>query len=197
MNLSIIIPFNKDRGWLSKAIESVEKQTEPCELILSKSDNTCAVNLARGLDQVKTEYYAVLAEDDYLHPHFAERMLKGIGDAAMSFSDAWRIDPKGNTKLWRSAYHGHNDLLGGTLIHGGAVMYHTETVRRLGGYDETLTTAEEYDLHLRMSFNGCKFAYVGYPLYYYRLHGDNKSKITRANRSERKTYINQIRDRYR
>lgn len=196
MKLSIIIPFVKDRGWLSKAIESVEAQTVPCELILSQSNASCAVNLQKGLDRVQTEYYAVCADDDWLHPKFAERMLEGIEDADLAFSDAWRWRGD-NSTIYRSSYYGLNDLIKGTRIHGGAVMYRTETVKRLGGYDTELTTAEEYELHLRMSYEYCTFTYVGFALYNYRIHGDNKSMVKRGKTAERKAYINEIRSRFR
>ena len=210
--LSIIIPYNRDRGYLSQAIKSVERQSAHVKLILAKGDGTCAENLQKGLNQVKTEFYSVLAEDDWISEDFSKRMLitdeiyneldniadssQGTSTADLYYSDAYQM--KGNQrKLYRGAYYGHADLLKSTKIHGGAVMYRTESVRKVGGYDTTLTTAEEYDLHLKMSFNNMKFAYVNFPLYFYRIHAENKSKITRANKAEREAYINEIRNRYR
>lgn len=208
--LTIIIPYNVDRGYLEKALDSVNRQSVPVKLILQQGDKTCAENLADALEKVDTEFYAVLAEDDWLHEDFAKRMLEAHnntivlgsmdwrinGEKALYYSDAYQMKPGGRV-LWRAAYHGHADLLKKTFIHGGAVMYRTSSVREVGGYDRTLTTAEEYDLHLKMSHAGMRFAYVGFPLYFYRVHGDNKSKITRSNKAERKAYIDGIRNRYR
>ncbi len=204
MKLTVLIPYNRDRGWLQQAIDSVKNQSVPVDLILAHSDGTCADNLVKGLDQVNTEFYSVLAEDDWLHEDFAKRMLQKVdgsnggffGDFDLFYSDAYQVKSGGRV-LCRGAYHGHNDLLKKSFIHGGAVMYKTESVRKVGGYDDTLETAEEYDLHLKMSHAGMQFAYVNFPLYFYRIHADNKSKITKANKAARKSYINEIRDRYR
>lgn len=197
--LTIIIPYNVDRGYLEKALDSVNKQSVSVKLILQQGDKTCAENLADALEKVDTEFYAVLAEDDWLHEDFVKRFLTAADnqkDADIYYSDAYQMKPGGRV-LWRAAYHGHADLLKKTFIHGGAVMYRTSSVREVGGYDRALTTAEEYDLHLKMSHAGMRFAYVGFPLYFYRVHGDNKSKITRSNKAERKAYIDGIRNRYR
>lgn len=202
--LTVIIPYNKDRGFLQEAIDSVNAQTVPVKLILAHSEGTCAENLQIGLDQVDTEFYSILAEDDWIHEDFTKKMLQKVdnadggffGDFDLFYSDAYQMK-RGGRVLWRGAYHGHADLLTGTLIHGGAVMYKTASVRKVGGYDTSLTTAEEYDLHLKMSYNGMQFAYVNFPLYFYRVWSENKSKITKSNKAARAAYINEIRNRYR
>jgi len=196
--VSIIIPYHKDRGYLNQAIESVKAQSYECELILSHSNGTCAINLANGLDKVQTEFYAVLAEDDWLSVDFAKRMLEKIGDADLCYGYAWRHKGSGKPELWRSSYSGLNDLLNGTRIHGGAVLYRTESVRRVGGYERALETAEEYDLHLRMSKENCKFVESDFPHYHYLMHEENKSVKSGRFKRERNEYINQvIRNRYR
>ena len=45
IKVSVIIPYNKDRGWLNEAIESVNNQTHKnIELILSQSDKRVIPN---------------------------------------------------------------------------------------------------------------------------------------------------------
>jgi GT2 family glycosyltransferase len=195
--LTVIIPYNKDRGFLSKAIESVQSQTVEVDLILSHSPATCAVNLANGLEQVKTEFYAILAEDDWLDHRFAEKMLKGIGEADLIYCNAFQYNGE-KRSVYRTHYSGFNNLINANHLHAGAIIYRTQSVRDVGGYDESLTRAEEYDLHLRMSKLGCKFVILNpnFELYNYRIHGNNKSMVKRE-RSERIAYVNQIKQKYR
>jgi GT2 family glycosyltransferase len=197
--LTVIIPYNKDRGFLSKAIESVQSQTVEVDLILSHSPDTCAVNLANGLEQVKTKFYAILAEDDWLDHRFAEKMLKGIRESDLIYCNAFQY--KGyNRSVYRATYNDLAGLIRTNTIHGGAVVYRTDSVRFVGGYDTELTTAEEYDLHLRMSKEGCKFASLNpnFELYNYNLHSDNKSRLDKIRIAERRSYIDkQIKQKYR
>jgi hypothetical protein len=48
-------------------------------------------------------------------------------------------------------------------------------LEQVGGYDEELTRAEDYDLWLRISAAGFSASYVPGPLALYRLHGSHRS----------------------
>ena len=69
--VTIIIPYNKDRGWLNEAIESVNNQTYrgEIELILSQSDNGVSYNLNEGIRQATGDYIKYLCDDDRLTPN--------------------------------------------------------------------------------------------------------------------------------
>jgi glycosyltransferase involved in cell wall biosynthesis len=43
----------------------------------------------------------------------------------------------------------------------------------LGGYDTTLYGGEDWDFWVRAYLKGCTFAFIGRPLYYYRVHDDS------------------------
>ena len=51
MKLTVLIPYNRDRGWLQQAIDSVKNQSVPVDLILAHSDGTCADNLVKLKDK--------------------------------------------------------------------------------------------------------------------------------------------------
>ena len=89
-------------------------------------------------------------------------------------------------------------LLFENFIHGGTTLYRTDMLRDLGGYDESLWTAEEYEFHLRCVFKGFKLHYVPKIVFNYRVWENSKSILYRKHRKkERQTYIESIRDTFR
>ena len=65
--VSIIIPYNVDRGWLDQAEESIDRQTfDNIEVIHSQSDNGVSYNLNRGIEKATGDFIKYLCEDDML-----------------------------------------------------------------------------------------------------------------------------------
>ena len=59
--VSIIIPYKDNRGWLDKAITSVENQTySNIELIVSQGDNGVSKNLNKGIKKATGDYIKYL-----------------------------------------------------------------------------------------------------------------------------------------
>jgi glycosyltransferase involved in cell wall biosynthesis len=55
--ISVIVPYVKDRGFLSKCLQSINTQTySDFEVILSKSDGSLPVNFNNGLRRAKGEF---------------------------------------------------------------------------------------------------------------------------------------------
>lgn len=62
------------------------------------------------------------------------------------------------------------DLLGGsTLIVVHAPLTRRKWIDQAGGFDESLTALEDWDLWLRLSYTGCPFFYIDQPLALYRM----------------------------
>ena len=52
--ISVIVPYNADRGWLNRCLASIENQTyENFECIESLSTNTVGYNFNRGLEKAR------------------------------------------------------------------------------------------------------------------------------------------------
>lgn len=195
--VSVIIPYNEDRGFLSKAIKSVKVQTyEDWELIIQGGHYTLGRNVNDALKKAGGKYIKVLAEDDLLTPDCLKILTDGIRNCDWVYSDAenfgdlsagWDTRSRDETVTLKS-------MLCGNGIHGGTTLYKANVIRKIGGYDESLWTGEEYDLHLCLLKNGYKHKHVPGIVYRYRIHGSNKSQS--ANVKIRHEYINQIRKRY-
>lgn len=192
--VTIVIPtVPVDRGYLTQAVVSVLQQTIPVKLIVERSQYSCAVNLANGVAKVDTPYYSILGDDDYLVPHYAEKLLSAIGDADVCICDAIQFSDS-ITTIYRAQYTGLTDLLARNTIHGGAVLYRTAAAQ--GKYNANLYCAEEYDLHLRLASEGAKFTKLDAALYMYRKHENQKSRQSGENMDNRKCQIEIIKKRY-
>ena len=198
--ISVIIPYDIDRGFLKEAITSVKVQTyEDWELIVEQGERRLGQNVNRALSKADGEYIKILAEDDILPPDSLKILIKGIKGYDWIYSNARNF---GNLPLNYPKYsRGHTitfeSMLKGNGIHGGTTLYKKSMLVKVGGYNEELWTAEEYDLHLRLLRDGYKHRHIPGIVYNYRLHEGNKS-VTRTSfrRLERHEYIAQIRQRY-
>jgi len=194
--VSVIIPYNEDRGFLQDAIESVWSQTyRDFELILAKGDGTLGQNVNKGIEQAAGEFVKILAEDDELTPDCLKILTDGIQGYDFIYSDAENFGelPSG----WDARSHDKTVSLDGMLVancmHGGTTLYRSGILKDVGAYDTTLWTGEEYDLHLRLLKAGYKHRHVPGIVYRYRIHGNNKSMRDRVARHE---YIDQIKKKY-
>ena len=77
----------------------------------------------------------------------------------------------------------YTELLLGSIVHVITAMIRRDVADRLGGFDESLPTGEDYDFWLRMSrqFRAVKLNRV---LAYYRIHSTSITKVPRAENNE-------------
>ena len=204
IDVSVIIPYHQDRGYLFDAIESYEAQefTGTSELILSHNPTfSQGQNINAGLKKANGKYIKILHDDDLLTPNCLQDLFDTAEgtDADLVFAQARDFNGSQNT-YWTPVVTDMSldALLFENFIHGGTTLYRTDMLRELGGYDESLWTAEEYELHLRCISNGFKLHYVPKIVYNYRVWASSKSLIYRKTRKqERDKYIEEIRDKFR
>ena len=200
--ISVIIPYNKDRGYLSRCIESIKIQTGvEYEIILSNSNKGVAYNFNRGLEKAKGRYCKFVSEDDYLPPSALHTLQEGIQNNFWIFANAiqedgdnrWVYRPGDYSKNFMSL---HENLIT-NRIHGGTTLYRTEMLQNIGGMDESLWTGEEYDMHMRLWSKGFVPGYINREVYVHTLWAGQKSrKYRKFNKKERDEQIKKIQARY-
>lgn len=197
MKVSVIIPYNIDRGYLKYAIQSVKDQTYPfIELIMANQPGyTCAQNINWGFKQSTGQLIKILAEDDMLPSNSITDLVSGMPGYDFISANARYIGEVNYVD------YGHQTTLDEMLIHnqihGGTVLYTRLCFIMTGGYDETLTTGEEYDFHLNLLNLGFKHGYIDKLVHIYRVHPFQKSTWTNSEEKlKRHQYIQQIRNRY-
>lgn len=209
--VSVIIPYNKDRGYLSQAIASVEAQTyRNFELILEFGEVPTSVNLNNALKKAKGEFIKICDEDSMLTPNCLEDLRAGIEGFdfvcanAINFSDAfgeWKENEYAGQWGWKplqkSYPGGLYEQIDRYSIHGGTVLYRKSALLNIGRdevWDTSINRAEEYDLHLRLLYYGYKLGYVDKTVFKYRIHPTQKSRT--SDKEAKKRIIEQIKSRY-
>ena len=196
--VTVIIPYNKDRGFLETAIKSAEHQAI---VELEQSDNSVGLNVNNALKRVKTPYFCILAEDDWLHFNAIYWKLNRLKAAETDFLHSYGVAvyPTQERRItWTVPQPTLEEMLQMNRICGGTTLYKTDLVDRFGGFDEDLWTAEEYDWHLKIMSQGATLGFLPKETYFYRRHDQQKSLGNRDHsyQQARRELINQIRNRH-
>jgi glycosyltransferase involved in cell wall biosynthesis len=144
--------------------------------------NNIAIRAARG------RYIMRLDADDWLDPHALEIMsnfLERNHDVGLVFSDYHVVDRNG--ELIEQVRRHSFDMVSlyDQPAHGACTLIRCECLRELGGYDESFTCQDGYDIWIRF-IEHYKVKNVNLPLFYYRQHGNNLTRneerilVTRA-----------------
>lgn len=133
----------------------------------------------RGIRESCAPFLAFLDADDRFLPGKLAAQLAAF-DAAPELGlvyTGFRYIDAGGTPLpqrgWsREAGDLFPRLLRGNVIHPVQALVRREPVERAGAFDETLTSAEDWDLWLRLSRHGLTWGYVDQLLAEYRVRTD-------------------------
>jgi GT2 family glycosyltransferase len=209
VDVSVIIPYHRDRGYLFDAIESYEAQefTGTSELILSHNPLfTLGQNFNAGVANAKGKYIKVLPDDDLLTPNCLQDLfdMAETEQADVVFADARKFHSDGGISFEREgiltskfANISLDSLLDSNFIHGGTTLYRTKMFQAVEGFDESLWTVEEYEFHLRCLHQGYKFVYLPQVVFDYRIWPSSKSVQYRLSKAEaRENLISSIKERF-
>lgn len=210
MKVSVILPYNQDRGYLAAAIAAAEQQDgmilgTDYEVITHYGDHCVSRNINDAVRNASGDYIKLYAEDDLLMPNCLTDLytaavasdLDLVCANAINFSDEPGVDEYPVNSRVPATVH---ELASYNTIHGGTVLIRTAALRQVGGFDEQMWTAEEYDLTLRMASAGYKFGYIDRVVYRYRTHAEQKSGVYWSQDYDTKLYrfeyIEQLQARY-
>jgi glycosyltransferase involved in cell wall biosynthesis len=150
------------------------------------SERSAARN--RGLAEVNTRYVVFLDDDDHLLPGSVERLTNALDrhrDAVTAVGGRVVFNDRGSrrrarnyprTPMVRSVMA---DVLTGWGAGVGQWLTSADTVREVGGWDESLITAEEWELFLRLSAFG-PMTLITAPVLAERMHPEQWEPENRA-----------------
>ena len=204
VDVSILIVAHKESPLLDQCIDSALKQkfNGEYEVVLASDSNknlesyadkygikfslsqkvinntSCSKNINDGVIACSGKYIKILAYDDFL-PEGSIQYLHDCAvrdDAALVFANAYEfysekdirnyIPPVKNITTYEQCVKNR--------IHGGTILFKKQSFLHVGGYDEKLPYAEEYDFYFKLLVSGYKFSYVDAFVYYYRRHSAQK-----------------------
>jgi GT2 family glycosyltransferase len=193
----VIIPYKEDRGWLQDAIESVPSNVQ---LLLGKGNGNWPANFNKMLPEAKGKYIRYLHEDDMLSANCIEDSLRTFQETDADFihgnaEEFYSFKPDRHIYVPKIKDPTLQDMLQKNYIHSATLMYKCEVFEKLGGFDEKLNIAEEYEFSLRCLKAGMKLAYCPSVLAHYRRHP--MQKVRMVPRNEKTIEREMVRKRYR
>jgi glycosyltransferase involved in cell wall biosynthesis len=152
-------------GSLRIVEEWCDMQKFPCRLIRHRVNQGVCRSLNEAIGMARGQYLAFHGSDDLWHPDFLERFVGHMSqladEVAVLYGDAEVIDERGASlsssfiDMWRQFDRPPEgkifyELLKGNFIPAMAVLCRIESIRSVGGYDESLWY-EDWDMWLRLA----------------------------------------------
>jgi hypothetical protein len=169
--VSVIIPIGPRHQTIARrAIESVKRQTVKTEIlpILDNDGRGPSWARNRGIEQATGDYVVFLDADDQLSKDFVESTLKVIRPGHYVYTDFYKEDEtviRAPADAW--CFNGK--------VHIVTVLAPTNTVRKIGGFDEGLIHGgEDGEFFFRLRYAGCCGIHLPKPLVWYHDGGSGK-----------------------
>ncbi|UII24835.1 glycosyltransferase [Fulvivirga maritima] len=122
------------------------------------------------------KYIMRLDADDFLEPHAILEMssvLEGNDELGLVFPDYYYVNAQGVRTGVEKRHNFEKEVsLYDQPAHGACTMIRLEFLKNLGGYNESFTCQDGYDLWIKFILNH-KVTNITSPLFSYRRHGNN------------------------
>jgi len=156
---------------------------------LAKENGGVASALNLGIEAMRGEWFSWLSHDDLYLPRKLEVQLAraaALPEDAVLFSDYRYVDPSGRPLRDRRIPRVRSmrvALLAGDPVHGCTVLVPRRCFDRVGRFDESLRTTQDYDLWFRMA-DHFPFVHVPVVLVLSRVHPAQGIRTISTHRAE-------------
>lgn len=134
----------------------------------------------RGLAEARGDIVALLDHDDVWLPGKLEAQLEMMTPGVGLCSTGFDLLVDGERRPgWGGGAEGYAELLRGNGVAASTVMVTRWALDDVGGFDERLAMADDWDLWLRVA-RACSVRHVARPLVLYRMHEGMASRNYRA-----------------
>ena len=177
--VSVIIPTHNRKELLERAVNSVLEQTwsavelvivddasddetpayldqlqkdhDRIQVISNSESKGAAVSRNIAIQHASGEFITGLDDDDYWRPTRIERLMEEFEEGFSAVCSYDRMVMNEREAVWRKpTMITHDDLLYYNQV-GNQVLTKKEFLEELGGYDEELPSAQDYDLWIRLT----------------------------------------------
>ena len=150
----IIVVYDRSRdNTLSIVKTYLRKYPELFTFVQGPGVNAGAAR-QEGIKIAKTEYIAFLDSDDSYVENALEILLANVEKTGAVCGLVCRVYADGSCKYQNTSANleiTHDDLKKSNPIPMSTTMYKHELLKKIGGFDLSLATVEDYDLHLRVT----------------------------------------------
>ncbi|MBZ8182200.1 glycosyltransferase [Oscillatoria salina] len=169
-------------GSQDSTLEIIQEIKDPRIRVFSYQNSRQAVSRNRGISRATGEYIAFLDADDLWTPDKLEKQLTALQtnpEAAVAYSWTNWID-ESSQFLRRGSYLSFNGYVYPQLLqinfleNGSNPLIRREALETVGGFEPSLTPAEDLDLYLRLAAR-YSFVAVQSPQILYRVSSDSMS----------------------
>jgi hypothetical protein len=153
--------------------------------------NNVAMRVAKG------KYIMRLDADDFLATDALEKMsyaLEADDSLGLIFPDYYYVDAEGHITGEEKRHNFEKEVsLYDQPAHGACTMIRLTFLKKIGGYNESFTCQDGYDLWLKF-ITHYSVRNITEPLFYYRRHGSNlttnEERILETRRAIKETFLN-------
>lgn len=181
----------------SKGIIESYREQEKISIIYQQNKglnitNNVAMRAANG------KYLMRLDADDFLEIEALEKMsqsLENDEELGLVFPDYYYVDADGNRTGIEQRHNFEEEVsLYDQPAHGACTMIRLEFLKELGGYNESFTCQDGYDLWIKFITHH-KVSNINIPLFSYRRHGQNlttnEDKILKTRKQIKSVFVDE------
>ncbi|WP_159501788.1 glycosyltransferase [Microbacterium sp. 18062] len=131
-------------------LDVVAQRDERIRVIRREHEGVCAARNA-GIAAAAGDYVAFLDSDNTWQPRFLEDMMTAMTGSGSKVAFASMASRSEGHVLYRGRATDHRRLLTGNTVDLNVLVVARDALRAVGGFDETLRRAVDYDLVLRLA----------------------------------------------
>lgn len=186
-----------DDGSTDASREIIEEYRERTEVTIIYQQNK-GLNITNNVAMrvAKGKYLMRLDADDYLVPEALEKMvapLEADPELGLVFPDYYYVDAEGHITGEERRHNFEKEVsLYDQPAHGACTIIRLSFLKKIGGYNESFTCQDGYDLWLKFIIH-YSVKNVNEPLFYYRRHGSNlttnEERILETRRAIKETFL--------
>lgn len=182
-NLEVIVvnDGSKDGG----ATDMIAKSYGDKIKYFVKENGGVSTALNLGIEKMSGEYFSWLSHDDI---YYSEKIEKQVGQLEKTRSDLiiisdWTIIDKDGNALRQCVIDDKLETIPmcflafdtTTWLNACAMLIPVSAIKKCGGFDVTLKTTQDYDMHYKLIRRGITFKILHQPLLYSRVHSEQGS----------------------
>lgn len=171
-----------DDGSTDDTAQVAQQFTDPRVRYIHQANRGLSGARNTGIRHASGDFLTYLDSDDLFLPRKLELLLgelRARPQLGFVAGQAIPVDETGQPigKLFDQALPANpTHLLLGNPLHVGSVLLRREWQARVGFFDETLRSYEDWDMWLRLALAGCQMGYVAQPVSLYRFHREQMTR---------------------